>query len=672
MLNQDSLSQLKGLKAQMESEKERVNAFVKGTQARYGFAILADGREIFLPPDEMLKAFPDDEVQVCVHPDKSGKFVAEIERLVNCPLGEFNGRCVRKGKALFVDPDLPRLSRWLFIPSHARNGVKEGDYVRSAVLRHPIRDGRPQAKVLAVLGDKDTPGIENTYTEIKFGLPREWSQQALAQMEQQLVSFNPLDQQRRRDLTDLEFVSIDSARTQEIDDALYAESSSSGWNLYVAIADPTSYIEPGCLLEQEIADRGTSVYFHGDAIPMMPEQLAQDSCALAEDKERPSLVCKIAISDDGVVGEFEFMEASIRSRAKLSYIAVDRYLAGNYDELMSHATPLEALYQIYRTLRQQREASELVMEERSEFRWIMNEQKKIERIEKQEKLLSQKLVEECMVAANRCCARFLEQHERSGPFVRHRGFRSDRAKDTKKFLTRFLPEFADKSLEDVSTYRDIMTALSKTSQPLPLRSMVNRFLARAELSTSPGVHMGMGLPCYSNCTSPLRKYTDFLAHRQIKQVLHNDPAQQASGQQLMDLAARIKRARSASQEAEQWLKCEFLGRHTGTEYQAQISQINSNGFTVKLLDNGIEGIVDLRHLEQKFSFDRWTASLTSPKHSFHLNTEIRVRLDSADPHLREIRFSPVIDAEADNENLPPENAAAGPGAVEISDADKQD
>jgi len=91
MLNQDSLSQLKGLKAQMESEKERAVAVVKGTQARYGFAVLADGREIFIPPDEMLKAFPDDEVKVCVRPDKGDKLIAEIEHLVNCPLGGCSG-----------------------------------------------------------------------------------------------------------------------------------------------------------------------------------------------------------------------------------------------------------------------------------------------------------------------------------------------------------------------------------------------------------------------------------------------------------------------------------------------------------------------------------------------------------------------------------------------------
>ena len=58
MLNQNSLAQLKGLKNKMESEKEWAQATIKGTQARYGFAILDDGREILVPPDEMLKTFP--------------------------------------------------------------------------------------------------------------------------------------------------------------------------------------------------------------------------------------------------------------------------------------------------------------------------------------------------------------------------------------------------------------------------------------------------------------------------------------------------------------------------------------------------------------------------------------------------------------------------------------
>lgn len=643
MLNRDSLTQLKGLKAQMEAEKEHAEATVKGTQARYGFAVLDDGREIFIPPDEMLKAFADDRVRVCVRPDKGDKLIAEIERLIDSPLGDFTGRCVRKGKAMFVEPDLPRISRWLFIPPHARNGVKEGDYVRSAILRHPIKDGKPQAKILEVIGGADAPGIENLYTAIRFGLPNSWSKESGVTLKACLANAQPLADQRRRDLSDLEFVSIDSARTQDIDDALYADITDNGWNLYVAIADPTSFIEAGSPLDEEIAQRASSVYFHGDAIPMMPEELSQETCALAEEKDRPALVCKISVSDAGEVGEFGFMEAAIRSRAKLSYLAVDRYLAGNYDELMSHATPLEALYQVYRALRANREANELVMEDRVEYRWYMDDDKRIDHIETHEKLLSQKLVEECMVATNRCAAKFLRDHNCNGPFVRHRGFRSDRKDEVGRFLKKFLPELAEANLEEVSSYRDIMKQLSASSSELPLRSMANRLLTRAELNTEAGAHMGMGLECYSNCTSPLRKYTDYLAHRQIKSALHEGPVDQLKQAQLQQLGDNISRARQASQQAELWLQCRFLLPHVGEEHDGKITHMNSSGFTVKLKNWGIEGLVDLRKDPEKFSFDRWTASLASPTRSFQLEQDLKIKIESVNVEKREIAFAPVAD-----------------------------
>ena len=144
MLDKNALSQLKTLKSQIEASKEYAEARVKGTQARYGFAVLDDGREVFLPPDEMLKVFPDDRVRVCIQPDRNDKPVASVEKLISSQVSEFCGRCVTKGRAVFVEPDLPRLSRWLFVPPHARNGVKAGDYVRAAILRHPARDGKPQ------------------------------------------------------------------------------------------------------------------------------------------------------------------------------------------------------------------------------------------------------------------------------------------------------------------------------------------------------------------------------------------------------------------------------------------------------------------------------------------------------------------------------------------------
>ncbi len=645
MLNHDSLVQLKGLKQQMEAEKERAEAVVKGTQARYGFAVLDDGREVFIPPDEMLKVFPEDRVRVCIRPTKDKRTVADVEKLVDSPLGDFTGRCVRKGRAMFVQPDLPQLTRWLFLPPHARNGAKEGDYLRCAVLRHPIRDGKPQAKVLEVIGNEATPGIENLYCQKKYRLQPEWPADLVAAIEKSLAARDPLQCGTRRDLTDLEFVSIDSARTQDIDDALYAEISSTGWVLYIAISDPTAYVEADSDLEQEIARRGTSTYFHGDVVPMLPEILSQERCALSEGVDRAALVCKVEVADDGTVGAFEFIEATVRSRAKLSYYGVDRYLAGNYDELMSHATPLEALYQVYRALRARREERELVMEDRQEYRWMLNDQKKIESIEPHEKLLSQKLVEECMIAANRCAALYLQDQQLNGPFVCHSGFRKDREEDARKFLQRYLPDQAEADLYDRTAYRDIIRGLSGAEHDLPLRAMVNRLLNRAELTTKPGDHMGMGLPCYTNCTSPLRKYVDYLVHRQIKAKLHERQEEIVSAELLAQLSRVLGNTREATAEAERWLVSDYMTRLVADDPKqvlaATVCHINSSGFSVRLNDTGLEGFVDLRQDPEKFSFDRWTASLTSTTRRFALEQPVEVTFAEVVAEDRSLRFEVV-------------------------------
>jgi ribonuclease R len=638
MLSQDTLSQLQGLKSQMEAEKEYAEAVIKGTQSRYGFAILDDGREIFIPPQEMLKAFPDDRVRICIRPTKDKKTIADIEKLVTSPLKAFTGRCVRKGKAVFVEPDLPQLNRWLFIPPQARNGAKEGDFLHCAILRHPIKDGKPQAKVLSVLGAASTPGIENQYCMAKHQLATHWHNSIKEELKQSLARPNPTQSQARRDLTDLEFVSIDSSRTLDIDDALYAEISNDGWTLFVAIADPTAFIEPDSKLHKDIASRGTSVYFHGDVLPMLPEELSQDICALSEGVDRAALVCKIAISDSGAVGDFEFIEAKVRSRAKLSYYAVDRYLNGQYDELMSHASPLEPLYQVYRALRAQRESGNLVMEDRQEFRWILNDQKQIETIEPSEKLLSQRLVEECMVATNLCAARFLAEHKASGPFVCHRGFRPDRLDEVQKFLTLHAPQLTDFDKTSVEGYRDIMRGLAASDKSLPLRTMINRLLTRAEISCDPAPHMGMALDHYSNCTSPLRKYVDFLAHLQIKAVLKGETPDNVTVEMLEELKHRLNASRAAALEAERWLASNYLKKLCKDKdviFDATVSHVTSGGFSVRLDDTGLNGFVDLRKDPEKFSYDKWTASLTSTSRRFELIQKVQLRFVEADtsiPH----------------------------------------
>ncbi len=333
------------------------------------------------------------------------------------------------------------------------------------------------------------------------------------------------------------------------------------------------------------------------------------------------------VTDAGEISEFSFHKAVVRSRAKLAYAAVDRYVTGNSDELIAHTNPLEALVQVYRTLRGRREAEELVMEERREYRWILGEDKQIAEVDNFEKLASQHLVEECMIAANKCAAQFLQAANAPGPFVVHRGFRADRLDEAKTFFEKHRPALKDAPLDTVAGYRTILADLAQEDHGQPLREMVNRLLARATLTQKPGPHMGLATEAYTNFTSPLRKALDFFVHLQITACLAGNSAASYPVNRLADITRAIGRGREAVAAADRRLSARYLiklkkaGQH---RFSGHVSHISSSGFTVKLDENGLEGLVDLRPEKEKFSFDKWTMSLTSTTRRFQLMQSVEV------------------------------------------------
>ncbi len=208
-----------------------------------------------------------------------------------------------------------------------------------------------------------------------------------------------------------------------------------------------------------------------------------------------------------------------------------------------------------------------------------------------------------------------------------------------------------------SGYRNIMRALSASGSGLPLRSMANRLLTRAELSTTPGPHMGMALDCYTNCTSPLRKHADFMVHLQIKAIIAGQSAELTKENALKALKEQLLSARTATTEAERWLAGRYLQRLSNADPERQfegvISHVNSSGFTVRLSENGLEGFVDLRKDPEKFSYDKWTASLTSTTRRFQLEQGVTVQFRDID---RENLFLALFEVAPDCGLKPPKSS----------------
>ncbi len=655
MLNQDAMAQLRQLKQTIHDSKDRGEGIVKGSQGRFGFVTLDDGREIYLPPEQMLRVFPDDRIAIEViagNDDKSSKGdkpAARLERLIESPLRAFTGRYIVRDNAHFVEIDLPRLSRWIFVPpklrrpQNAKNPAKHGDYVRARITQHPFDDGKPQARIDAIIGSETQKNIEALYALARFGLP----DRAPVLIEDDLTQ---PDNAARRDLTELPLITIDGVDTRDMDDALHAEPTHlddgiAGWQLTVAIADPSALIKAGSTLEKTIAARGTSAYLPGLSVPMLPEQLANERCSLQPDVERLALVCEMWIDNSGHIARCQFSEARVRSYARLSYEQATEFLdAPDTPTPSAWNDSLRALQAVSASLQQRRRREHVVLPERGEYRAQLDGNGKIAGYQQQRKNAARQLVEECMIATNRCAADFLRDD--NAIFVGHRGFRSERHDTIRKLIAAELPQLAQRNIATLPDYIALMQCIAQpqNSNPapseLPLREILLRSLERSQFSASAMPHFGMGLERYTTVTSPIRKFNDYLVQRAIKAKLRGESNTAIDAALIAQLQDCSERVRQASNFAQQWLDCDYLERQAHDKiWRGTLVHITSSGVVVRLVDNGIQGFVDTRHSGEKFSFDPVYMRLSSAQRKFELEQEVDVKVDAIDMKKHSIAFT---------------------------------
>ncbi|WP_119394159.1 VacB/RNase II family 3'-5' exoribonuclease [Salinibius halmophilus] len=640
MFDAKTLAQLGALKNQLHEAKEMHTGTVRGSNGRFGFVIDDTGASHFLPPEEMEKVFPDDRIEFSLTTGRDDKEQAEVETLLETNLSTFVGRYVVRGKAHCVEPSLPGLSRWLFIPPPLRNGAKEGDWLVAQVHQHPFEQGKAQAKVVDIIGDASTPHLVQKVTAAKYGL--DWQLPEAAEAEASAISEADIESLAagRDDLTDLPLVTIDSASTKDMDDAVFVETTNSGWKLTVAIADPAAFVTPGTAMDAFAKARAATVYMPGKTFTMLPRPLTEVACSLVPNKKRLALVITQNFSASGEPsGEPVLQRAVVESKAKLSYEAVSQSLeSGETIESPAITESLTAAKALAEQLLAQRHANNIVMTDRPDYEFNVDELGALNNVLVKPRTLAHKIIEEFMLATNQSVARWLAAQQQ-GFFVTNAGVRDER-KDVVKSALAETWQLDASNIESLAGYLTLVRQLNDHEQGEHIRRLLARNFSRTEIKHELSPHMPLGMSHYTTVTSPIRKYTDLMLHRIIVALLEQQPVPNLTPEDLAIISDRQGASRRPANEAESWMMCEYLQRDIDKTFRGQVVGISKGGVNVVLTDVGAMGFAPMKR-DESFEFlgDSQLAKLADK--TLTLGIEVDVLLAGVDVERRALTFKLV-------------------------------
>ncbi|MBL4638645.1 MAG: RNB domain-containing ribonuclease, partial [Proteobacteria bacterium] len=277
------------------SKMNLVTGRVMGHPEGYGFLIPDEGGDdLFLGQRDMQAVLHGDRVVARVTGiDRRGRKEGAIVEVLQHGNQRIVGRILVDAGIYYLIPTNRRISQDILIPPKGLMGATDGQIVELEITEQPNRHRSPLGKVVTVLGDHMAPGMEIDIALRDFELPHTWSLAAIEQAESLGDKIPESAIEGRLDLRDLPLVTIDGEDARDFDDAVYAEQLKSGsWRLWVAIADVSSYVETNTPLDDDAQERGTSVYFPSQVIPMLPEALSNGLCSLNPAVDRLCMVCE--------------------------------------------------------------------------------------------------------------------------------------------------------------------------------------------------------------------------------------------------------------------------------------------------------------------------------------------------------------------------------------------
>jgi ribonuclease R len=545
---------------------------------------------------------------------------------------------------------IDRKSRTEFsVDNRDRGGAAHNELV----LAEPIAGraaGFPRARVVEKLGSMNTPKTISLIAIHAHGIPTDFPTEVIAQAK----AATPPDPRKRTDLRAIPLVTIDPEDARDHDDAVWAgpdddPRNPGGYVALVAIADVAHYVTPGSALDREAYKRGNSAYFPDRVVPMLPEHLSADLCSLKEGVDRACLAVRMVFDRTGRKRRHEFLRATMRSAARLTYARAQAAFDGKPDGEMSAIArkTLADIWKCYRLLtieRKQRDPLDLDLPER---RVILGSDGKVKSIAFRERLESMKLIEEFMVLANVAAAETLEQKKSPLVYRIHEHPSKEKLFGFSDYLRTIGISFAKGQVLKPSVFNRILAQAKGGPHENVMNDVVLRTQAQAVYAPTNVGHFGLNLHRYAHFTSPIRRYADLIVHRALIRAhgFGTDGLSDREQGRLGEIAEHIsmteRRAMAAERDSTDRYVAAFMEDRIGATFDARITGVTRFGLFVRLRETGAEGLLPARALgSEYFRHDERKHAMIGDRTgtAYKLGDVVAVRLAEAAPLTGGLRF----------------------------------
>lgn len=619
----------------------------------FGFFIPEDVEhpDVFIPAQAMKTAMTNDKVSITAEQERDGRYRGEILNILERSQKKIAGAYTDWNTSYGLIRDEGKgWGKDLKIPLDKTLNAKKGELVIARITEYPDK-GDFTGEVVEIIGD-----IEDALNDIKRvvvanNIPEEFRPETLAEAKSFAANPSESDFAGRKDLRDLNIITIDGATAKDFDDAVSVEMTGQGFHLVVAIADVSHYVKSETSMDKDAYERGTSVYFPNFVIPMLPEALSNGLCSLNPHVPRLALVADMYFDFTGVMTSSTFYEAVIESKARVIYGEAQEIIDAPNGDGPTHKKLAHVRDNILRCA----DLAKILMAKRfkegsldlevPETELLIDGSGEPVDIIKSERLFAHRLIEEMMLAANVAVAK--EFAKKDIPAI----FRTHEPPDPLKIamLEKFMKSFGGHvHLSGERLQKKLTKALHEFTnevQSQVIHMLTLRSMSQAKYTLENIGHFGLGFDYYTHFTSPIRRYPDLIVHRLLKNIIGVNGYRLMADEDIQTagtwLSACEQRSAKSERQIQAIKKARFMKRLVGQSFDGMISSVTKFGVFVLLREYNIDGLIRLDDLGgDKWEFDEENLRLVAKRSglSYELGDRVRVTVSSTDIEQGQVNF----------------------------------